>query len=401
MPDQKKNINEEISRGSIVQAGSESFTRGLAFLGDALATSSSNDSSEGKRLVASSLKDFDLKKGKSDYHSLRVVVLSLNGHEQAIEVDLVEEIIMAPQVSRLIKGPFFLDGVIRLRGKIVPVVDLKKAMRLSQTSDSNKSDVVMMVRLWGKRIGFKVDAVLELLTIPINSIEKPRGVIGGVDSRFMKGMTYIEDRFLVILDLEAMLSEDRQMILQDPESFEVSEEFVEPQQVDETLSTRRIISFILDKEIFGVEMGEVAEIMEMTPIMPIPNVPEFVLGLINLRGTIVPVVDLRTLFQMSCGPLTSHSRIVIMKHDNLLIGVIVDSMWESLRLSQDLFQPPPHSLAKIDAQYFKDISLVHGRVVSVLDISKIISDTSIRSRCKDKVTDLLAPGAQLNCELHA
>ena len=246
-----------------------------------------------------------------------------------------------------------------------------------------------------------VDAVLELLTIPISSIETPRGVIGGVDSRFMKGMTYIEDRFLVILDLEAMLSEDRQMILQDPESFEVSEEFVEPQQVDETLSTRRIISFILDKEIFGVEMGEVAEIMEMTPIMPIPNVPEFVLGLINLRGTIVPVVDLRTLFQMSCGPLTSHSRIVIMKHDNLLIGVIVDSMWESLRLSQDLFQPPPHSLAKIDAQYFKDISLVHGRVVSVLDISKIISDTSIRSRCKDKVTDLLAPGAQLNCELHA
>ncbi len=326
--------------------------------------------------------------GDSGKKSLRVVVMRLQGLDQAIEVDLVEEILMTPHVSPLIKAPFFVEGVIRLRGKIVPLVDLKKAMRLEGPCEVPRESVVVIVKLWGQRIGFKVDSVLELLSVPLDSIKPPGSLLGGVDSRFMKGMTYLGDRFLAILDLESLLSENQEMIFQDEESHHVTKELEQRHSADKQ-SSRRIISFALDAEIYGVDMGSVAEIMELAEIMPVPNVPELVLGLINLRGAIVPVIDLRFLFGLHRKPWNKDSRIVIMKEKALLVGVVVDSMWESLRLSPDDFQPTPHSSTKVDSAYFKDISVVSGRVVSVLDIARILSDTAGRSYSEYYSRDLL------------
>ena len=307
--------------------------------------------------------------------SLRLVIVRILGLEQAIEVDLVEEIIMSPHVSPLIKAPFFVEGVIRLRGKIVPVVDLKRAMRLTADSAISQESVVVIVKLWGRRIGFRVESVLELLSVPGDSVKPSASLLGGVDSRFMKGMTYFGDRFIAILDLEAMLSENHEMIFRDEQSLDDAVD-LEQNLIRDKQSVRRIISFTLDAEIFGVDMVNVAEIMEMIDIMPVPNVAELVLGLINLRGAIVPVIDLRTFFGLQRKTWTKDSRIVIMKEKNLLVGVAVDSMWESLRLSLEDFQPAPHSSTKVDSSYFKDISIINGRVVSVLDISRILSDTA-------------------------
>lgn len=343
-----------------------------------------------EKLVPSSLQERGLRDAISQVKSLRVVVVTLQGHEQAIEVDLVEEIIKSPHVSPLIKAPFFVEGVMRLRGKIVPVVDLKKAIKLVGEFKTAKEPVVVLVRIWGKRIGFKVDSVLELVTIPVSSIEPPKSILGGVDSRFMKGLTYLEDRLLAILDLEAMLSENQEMILRDDDSLGLAEELNKHEESVDKLTTRRIISFVLDTEIFGADMGSVAEIMEMTEIMPVPNVPEFVSGLINLRGDIVPVIDLRTLFRLERKSWTNNSRIVIMKEKGLLVGIVVDSMWESLRLAPADFQPAPHNDSKINSQFFKDISVVSGRVVSVLDIARILSETSGKSYSDYHSQDLLA-----------
>ena len=389
MPGQIKNDPGSMPKGSYLQTGGTESSREVPESLDIILKDLSRIETVKKHRVASSLKELQKAADRSDYESLRVVVIGLAGHEQAIEVELVDEIIMAPNVSPLIKAPFFVEGVIRIRGLIVPVVDLKKALRLPGTFEATKDAVVVMVRLWGKRIGVRVDSVLELLTIPIKSVQPPKGVVGGVDARFMRGLTYVGDRFLVILDLEAMMSEDQEMDIQDDDYAEGPGESPTISTLDEKILTRRIISFILDGEIFGAEMGEVAEIMEMTVIMPVPNVPDFVMGLINLRGTIVPVIDLRILFGLDRKPQTAESRIVILKEENLLVGVVVDSMWESLRLSRDAFQPAPHSPTKVDNQYFRDISLVNGRVVTVLDISRILLDTSGRSGSSDVVQDFV------------
>lgn len=341
-----------------------------------------------KQVRVCALDEIDPPDTESKKKSLRLVVVRILGLEQAIEVSLVEEIIMSPQVSPLIKAPFFVEGVIRLRGKIVPVVDLKRAMRLPAAGEIYKESVVVIVKLWGRQIGFRVESVPELLSVPIDSVKPPVNLFGGVDSRFMKGTTYIGDRFIAILDLEAMLSENQEMIFRDEQLSNGSVD-LEQSLIPDTQLVRRIISFILDAEIFGVDMVNVAQIMEMVDIMPVPNVPELVLGLINLRGAIVPVIDLKIFFGLQRKPWTRDSRIVIMKEKNLMVGVVVDSMWESLRLSMDDFQQAPHTSNKVDSSYFKDISLVNGRVVSVLDISRILSDTAGKSHSEYHSRDSL------------
>jgi purine-binding chemotaxis protein CheW len=351
------------------------------------------------RRIDSSSREWEKDISTQNEKAVRAVIFNLAGQTYAVEVELVEEIIPAPKVSPLIKAPFFVEGVMKLRGRIVPVVDLQKAMRIPAPERDQRDSVVVMVKIRERRIGFRVDSVTELLSIPITLIEAPGGIVSGVDARFIKGLVYIGERFMVILDLESILSLDYDSILQDGYISDSPVPLSEIPLQDETFGARKIISFVLDDELFGAEIDEVAEIMEMTKIMPIPNVADFVLGLINLRGTIVPVVDLKARLGLSRRAWTGDSRIVIMKEGNLLVGVVVDSMWESLRLTREAFQPTPQGVAKMDAEYFREICVAKGRMVNVLDIAKIIADTSARNSVTGRI-EALEARSTLKLESH-
>lgn len=144
------------------------------------------------------------------------------------------------------------------------------------------------------------------------------------------------------------------------------------------LNLRKIVAFELDNELYGANIDEVGEIMSIIPITPVPNVPDFVLGLINLRGSIIPVIDLRVRFNLNRRELNFDSRIIIFNVKNLVVGIVVDRMWELLRLSAEAFQPPPSDVAKIDAGYFKEVVQVKDRMLIILDIGKFLIETARR-----------------------
>lgn len=315
---------------------------------------------------------------KSGDASVRVVVFTLAGHEHCVDVRRVREIIMAPRLSTVIESPHFVDGVIEVRGKIVPVIDLRRRLQVAEAVDSHEASVVVIAQFGKDLAGFRVDSVSEILTVPTKLIEPPTRVVGGVKTSFIDGLAYVGSRFLVFLNLDAILSPEEESGL-GRSSFGRTED--SDQEAAQTAVTgyKRIITFQLDKETYGAEIGEVAEIMEMVPIMPIPHVPPLVLGLVNLRGTIVPIIDLRVRFGLDRGAWTADSRIVIVKERSFLVGLAVDTMWEFLKLTEDSFQPAPHGVARIDAEYFKEVCEVKGRMVSILDIKKILEDTAVRS----------------------
>jgi purine-binding chemotaxis protein CheW len=139
---------------------------------------------------------------------------------------------------------------------------------------------------------------------------------------------------------------------------------------------RRIVAFEMDDELYGADIGEVAEILEMVPIMPLPNVPAYILGLVNLRGKIVPMIDLRIRFGLVHKGFDQESRIIILNAGDLTVGVVVDRLWELLRLDPGAFQPPPVTAAKIDHEYFKEVASVQGRMLIVLDIYRLLTETA-------------------------
>lgn len=310
------------------------------------------------------------------YHleGMRVVVCTLAGYEYAFDVRAAGEILTSPTISPVAEAPDFVEGVIRLRGKIVPVVDLRRRLQIpAAENDLETCTIIMTIRK--KLVGFIVDSALELLTIPSHLIEAPTEIIGGIKSRFIQGVAYLDSRFLVILDPDRILSDDEEMSI-DEEALASSQSASDcteaPVSRRSTMRQRKVVTFELDDELYGADIEDVAEIMELTAIRPLPNVPELVLGLINLRGTIMPVIDLGIRFGLNRKPWDEESRIIVMKSGSLLVGIVVNRMWELLRLPPEAFQPPPPDVAKIDAEYFKEVSEVHGRMLIVLDMGKIL-----------------------------
>ncbi len=122
-----------------------------------IATSSPVDARE----IQSGAKDIEKKNSNLNEKTVRLVVFKLAGQTNAVDVDQVEEIILAPKVSPLLKAPFFVEGVMKLRGRIVPVVNLQLAMRLPSVEGNHENSVVVMAKVRDRRIGFRVDSVSE------------------------------------------------------------------------------------------------------------------------------------------------------------------------------------------------------------------------------------------------
>jgi purine-binding chemotaxis protein CheW len=137
---------------------------------------------------------------------LQLVSFNLGNEEFGIDILKVQEIIRMLQITHVPNSPQFVDGVINLRGKVIPVIDLRVKIGMNKKGHTATTRVIV-VELSGKTTGFIVDSVSEVLRIPNNIIEAPPSIIvSGIDSDFITGVCKLEDRLLILLDLEKILS---------------------------------------------------------------------------------------------------------------------------------------------------------------------------------------------------
>ena len=126
---------------------------------------------------------------------------------------------------------------------------------------------------------------------------------------------------------------------------------VQENSLSETHGTLQLVSFQLDKELYGIEITKVREIILIAEITRIPQTPHYVKGLINLRSTVIPVIDLRSLFGLQEGELTDDSRIMVLQAGGKTIGIVVDAVSEVLRVKRDQIAPPPPTVAGLGREY--------------------------------------------------
>jgi purine-binding chemotaxis protein CheW len=135
----------------------------------------------------------------------------------------------------------------------------------------------------------------------------------------------------------------------------------------------QLVIFHIGTEEFGVPIGEIQEIIKMSNITPIPDAPEFIKGIINVRGDIVTVIDLKTRFSIH-QKQSSIKHIVITKQYENLFGLIVDEVTEVLRISKDEIKFPPTLSSKIKKDYFSGVIVFDNRLIILLDLAKILSE---------------------------
>lgn len=138
---------------------------------------------------------------------------------------------------------------------------------------------------------------------------------------------------------------------------------------------QKLLTFSLGSEGYGISILKVKEIIGMMDITPVPRTPDFVKGVINLRGKIIPVMDLRTKFGMAQQEYDERTCIIVvevlMKGIQKLIGVVVDMVSEVVTVSNDQIEPPPEYGNKMDHSSILGIGKIKDRVVIILDINEI------------------------------
>jgi len=134
----------------------------------------------------------------------------------------------------------------------------------------------------------------------------------------------------------------------------------------------QLVVFRLAREEYGLPITRVQEINRLVPITKLPQTPSFMEGIINLRGRIIPVIDLRKRFQLEVTEHTDNTRIIIVEVNGQTIGVIVDAVNEVVRLEQEQIEPPPPSFV-LDAQYIHGVGKVDGRLLILLNINAVLS----------------------------
>jgi purine-binding chemotaxis protein CheW len=136
---------------------------------------------------------------------------------------------------------------------------------------------------------------------------------------------------------------------------------------------RQIVVFRLGAELYGVEIARVHEIIRMQPVTRVPRAPAFVEGVTNLRGQVIPVVDLRRRFGLPEVERTRASRIVVVDIGDQVAGVIVDGVSEVLRVSTASIEPPSPVVQGIDSEYLHGIAKLSERLVILLDLDRVLA----------------------------
>lgn len=133
-----------------------------------------------------------------------------------------------------------------------------------------------------------------------------------------------------------------------------------------------VVSFRLGREEYAIEITKVKEIILLEGITHIPQVPEFIEGIINLRGNVIPVIDLRKRFGLAVTERNDQTRVMVTRMEGRIIGLIVDSVSQVMKIPKSNIQPPPETIASMAGEYLLGVGKLEDRMIILLDIEKIL-----------------------------
>jgi purine-binding chemotaxis protein CheW len=142
--------------------------------------------------------------------------------------------------------------------------------------------------------------------------------------------------------------------------------------MDEVL---QLVTFSLDQEVYAVDILNVQEINRITEITKVPNAANYVEGVINLRGKVIPVINLRKKFGLHNKDIDESSRIIIMDIHGITYGLMVDSVSEVLRIPSDIVEPPPPMAESMSSIFIKGIAKMENRLIILVNIERLMAQS--------------------------
>ena len=319
-----------------------------------------------------------------------LVTFKLADEEFAIDIMQVQEIIRITEITSVPKAPHFVKGVMSLRNRLLPIVDLRARFGMAaeqetavETGDDDDIDArrIVVLDLQGVLTGVQVDSVSEVLRLPKSSIEQPPSIIAAEDASRLKGVGKLNkgERLLMLLDAERLLSDKERKEVAAAAGCAARE--TRKAATQESEDETQLVCFKVAQEEYGIHIMRVQEIIRIEEITSVPKAPAFVEGIVNLRGNVLPVIDMRTRFGLARDERTEQNRIVVVNIQGKTTGIIVDSVSEVLRMVRTHIEPPPTVLSgETDRRFIEGLGKLNNgkRIIMLLNVDAILSDQEER-----------------------
>ncbi len=140
---------------------------------------------------------------------------------------------------------------------------------------------------------------------------------------------------------------------------------------------KQYVVFQLEDELYGVEILQVRGIEKMLPLTRVPNAPSFVKGVCNLRGSVIPVIDLKKRLGLSSGAEDSNAKIIVVNVGKQIVGMTIDAAADVVSLDSNQVEPSPSLVSGIDAQFISGVAKVSNRLLIILDMERILTADQI------------------------
>ena len=321
----------------------------------------------------------------TDESDIRQFVTFIAGEEVfAVDMAPVQEIIRVPDVVRVPLAPPTLEGLANLRGKVLPIISLRRIFGFDEIeyNDSTRAIVIDI----GQPLGFVVDRVASVVGVDPGRIEGVESLCSTVNTDLIFGL--IKDvggyPMIMVLDFAKLIAQEfAEIAAIDKNSGTIFRHVDDTDQDDEgTDEELQLVSFQVDGQEYAMNIEDVQEILQIPEeIIHVPHSEPHVMGIMTLRNRLLPLVNLRRMFDLPARANDDHSRIVVVSLGAVSVGVVMDSVNEVLRVAKADVDAVPGLLARDGALAdITDICRLNNgkRLVSIISAGNLFRHTAVK-----------------------
>lgn len=270
------------------------------------------------------------------------LVFSTERENFALPAKFVEEVLDRPRIFHLAGMPDHIAGVLLHRGAWLPAIDAGPRLGLAARSGR---EAALVVRRGGARFALTADVVLGI-----------------------REWQEAAELGVVITDLGLVTPVDPNLLFRSETNL--AEEVAVMPALSPTVS---LVVFRMHGEDFGTDIANVVEVLEYREPVHVPRAPDFVEGVVPVRDSVLPIIDLRKRMEIPCGAPTADTRLIVVLIDDERVGLLVDSVLEVVHVTSDQVSAPPAFFRGVSAEYLQGLARVGERLVIVLRLERILT----------------------------
>lgn len=323
---------------------------------------------------SSGAKDIDKKDTRTSIEYTQLVTFELGGGIYAFKIEGIQEIIRYSEPTPIPGAPDYLKGFIELRKIVLPLIDLRTLLGM-EAIEANEFTKVIVLKQNNSLFGVVIDKIRGVLRIAKSDLLPPPTIGEASHAEELIGIIQGDNETILVLDHNVFAREELEEFRESETQQEIRDE---GEDIVESLNhdTRQYVVFMVGDEEYGVPIDSVREVNRLVNLSKIPKAPKHLIGLMNLRGDVIPVVDLRITFGVqNKRDDRSSLRVVVFEKDDKKIGYVIDSVVGVLRISNTAISDIEDTFIEGEAARFTTgVAKLDDSLVLLLDMEAILSE---------------------------